>query len=58
MLTWFDSLDINWNPDLLQYRKSFFDVWKKEEMTQSKSLSLKENPQFCIDFMADANQIA
>ena len=58
MLTWFDSLDINWNPDLLQYRKNFFDVWKAEDMTQSNSLSLKDNPQYCIDFMADAQQIA
>ena len=27
-------------------------------MTQTNTLSLKENPQFCIDFMADATQIA
>ena len=27
-------------------------------MTQSNSLSLKDNPQYCIDFMADAQQIA
>jgi len=29
---WFESLDINWNPDLLIYRKSFFDLWKENEM--------------------------
>ena len=29
---WFESLDINWNPELLIYRKSFFDLWKSTEM--------------------------
>jgi calpain-7 len=29
---WFESLDINWNPELLIYRKSFFDLWKAAEM--------------------------
>lgn len=58
VLTWFDSLDINWNPDLLTYRKSFYDIWKSNDMLQSSSLSLKENPQYCIDFMADAQQVA
>ena len=54
VITWFDSLDINWNPELLQYRKSFYDIWKANDMLNSRSLSLKENPQFCIDFGADA----
>lgn len=36
----------------------FFDVWKASDMLQSNSLSLKDNPQFCIDFMADAQQVA
>ena len=53
VLTYFDSLDINWNPDLLQYRKSFFDLWKSADMNHSRTLSLKDNPQYCIDFMAD-----
>ena len=47
---------MNWNPELLQYRKSFFDIWKGAEMLQSNSLSLKENPQYCLDFIADAAQ--
>jgi len=45
-MIWFDSLDINWNPELLQYRKSFFDIWKASDMLQTNSLSLKENPQY------------
>ncbi len=28
----FESLDLNWNPELLVYRKSFFDLWKCAEM--------------------------
>jgi len=29
---WFESLDINWNPELLIYRKSFFDLWRAADM--------------------------
>ena len=54
VLTWFDSLDINWNPDLLLYRKSFFDHWQAKDMLHVNSLSLKDNPQYFIDFVADA----
>lgn len=50
MLTWFDSLDINWNPELLQYRKSYFDMWKSVDMLHQSTMSLKSNPQYCIDF--------
>ena len=25
VLSWFDQIDINWNPELLSYRKDFFD---------------------------------
>ena len=53
VLTWFDSLDINWNPELLKNRKIFFDVWKASDMTHANTLSLKDNPQYCIDFLAD-----
>ena len=44
VLTWFDSLDINWNPDLLLYRKSFFDHWQAKDMIHANCLSLKDNP--------------
>ena len=44
VMQYFDSLDINWNPDLLQYRKSFFDLWKASDMTHTRTLSLKDNP--------------
>lgn len=44
----FESLDLNWNPELLVYRKSFFDLWKCAEMQHSQSFSIKENPQYCI----------
>lgn len=30
----FDHLCINWNPQLLTYRKSFFDLWKAADMSQ------------------------
>jgi len=53
-MIWFDSLDINWNPELLQYRKDFFDMWRASDMLQNNSLSLKENPQYCLAFVADA----
>jgi calpain-7 len=32
---YFDSLDINWNPELLVYRKSIFDLWKCSDMSQN-----------------------
>lgn len=44
VLHWFSHLDMNWNPDLLQYRKSFFDHWSAQEMSHDGNLSLKENP--------------
>lgn len=54
MCSFFESLDINWNPELLIYRKSFFDLWKVADMnTSSNSFSIKENPQFTIKFNQD-----
>jgi len=44
VVQWFDHLDLNWNPELLIYRKSFFDMWKAAEMNHTNSLSLKMNP--------------
>lgn len=41
---YFESLDINWNPDLLVYSKSFFDLWKAAEMSHASTYSIKENP--------------
>ena len=52
LLDWSSHLDINWNPELLQYRKSFFDHWAAADML--KTHSLKDNPQYFIDFVADA----
>ena len=57
ILQFFDSLDINWNPELLTYNKSFFDIWKSAEMSSTNSFSIKDNPQFYINFMGNAQQI-
>lgn len=40
----FESLDINWNPELLAYSKSFFDIWKAAEMSHTNTFSIKSNP--------------
>ena len=29
---WYESLHINWNPDLLKHRKSFYDFWQLKDM--------------------------
>ena len=34
VLQWFDSLDINWNPNLLPNKKMFFDRWSVADMVQ------------------------
>ena len=52
----FESLDINWNPELLVYQKSFFDIWKVAEMSHNSSFSIKQNPQYCIQFKGDPVQ--
>lgn len=52
---WFSHLDMNWNPDLLQYRKSFFDYWSASDMLHTGSLSIKDNPQYFINFCGTQN---
>lgn len=45
VLNWFEGLAVNWNPDLLIYRKSYFDHWAAADMLKYNSqVSLKENP--------------
>ena len=45
VMTWFEGMDINWNPDLLVYRKDYFDYWSETDMLKYDSrVSLKENP--------------
>jgi calpain-7 len=46
--TCYESLYINWNPNLLTYRKSFFGLWKSAEMAHQNFISVKQNPQFQI----------
>lgn len=47
----FEGIDINWNPDLLVYRKSFYDHWSFADMNKYDSrISLKECPQFYVKF--------
>ena len=50
VMMFFSHLDMNWNPDLLQYRKSFFDFWSASDMLHTGSLSIKDNPQYFINF--------
>ena len=42
----FGNVYINWNPNLLTYRKNFFDVWKNSEMSNSGFVSVAKNPQY------------
>ena len=44
----FGNVYINWNPNLLTYRKNFFDVWKNSEMSNSGFVSVAKNPQYQI----------
>ena len=37
VLQWFEGISLNWNPDLLLYRKSYFDHWKVEDMLPKKA---------------------
>ena len=45
---YFDYMDINWNPALLIYRQSIFDMWKVEEMMKD-DFNLSHNPQYIIN---------
>jgi len=57
VLSWFEGIAINWNPDLLLYRKSYFDHWTIENMLRYDSkVSLKENPQYYIKFCQPEGQ--
>ena len=40
----YENLYINWNPKLLLYRKSFFDLWKEADMSKGDYISVKKNP--------------
>jgi len=42
----YESLYMNWNPALLAYRKSFFDLWKSADMAHEAFISVKSNPQY------------
>jgi calpain-7 len=42
----YENIYINWNPNLLTYRKSFFDLWKAAEMSHTGFISVKKNPQW------------
>ena len=55
VMQWFSHLDMNWNPDLLQYRKSFFDYWSASDMSHTGTLSIKDNPQYFINFSGTQN---
>lgn len=44
VLTWFEGIDLNWSPDLLAHRKSFFDYWSADQMQIDSNSSLKNNP--------------
>ena len=46
----FENCYINWNPELLAYRKSFFDLWKAADMSTNGVMSVKSNPQYQIQF--------
>ena len=32
--TIFEDIYMNWNPDILAYKKSFYDLWKSDQMSQ------------------------
>jgi hypothetical protein len=48
---------MNWNPDLLKFRKNIFDHWSATDMMHTGTLSIKENPQYFINFTGqESNQ--
>lgn len=49
---YFDFMDINWNPAVLIYRKSVFDMWKAADMV-SDDVNLSKNPQYVLDFTSE-----
>ena len=40
----FQNLYINWNTELLKYRKAFFGLWKQKDMSSGNFVSIKTNP--------------
>ena len=44
----FDTMDINWNPELLIHRKSIWDIWDCASLSRSSNMLL--SPQYCINF--------
>eukprot|EP00826_Nyctotherus_ovalis_P001627 TRINITY_DN10270_c0_g1_i8.p1 TRINITY_DN10270_c0_g1~~TRINITY_DN10270_c0_g1_i8.p1 ORF type:complete len:269 (+),score=71.97 TRINITY_DN10270_c0_g1_i8:1356-2162(+) len=49
MIENFDTMDINWNPALLVYRNSVWDLWDCAHLSGSTS-NLLLNPQYAIEF--------
>eukprot|EP00830_Metopus_es_P003775 TRINITY_DN13506_c0_g1_i1.p1 TRINITY_DN13506_c0_g1~~TRINITY_DN13506_c0_g1_i1.p1 ORF type:complete len:778 (+),score=93.28 TRINITY_DN13506_c0_g1_i1:1-2334(+) len=45
----FDNLDINWNPSLLVYRRSVWDMWNAANLGNDE-YNLLRNPQYAIEF--------
>ena len=50
VLQWFDCIDVNWNPELLQYRKSFFDHTKAAALCSPDNHTFHDNAQYFINF--------
>lgn len=50
---YFEFMDVNWNPALLIYRQSVFDLWKAAEMVND-DVNLSKNPQYVLNFIQDA----
>lgn len=48
----FENMDINWNPALLVYRKSVWDMWEFANMGQDE-YNILQNPQFGLEFIMD-----
>ncbi len=46
----FETMDINWNPALLVYRKSVWDMWPAASMANDE-YNLLSNPQYAIEFL-------
>lgn len=49
----FEFMDINWNPELLVYRKSLFDMWPSALM-KSDDYNISNNPQYSVEFSGSA----
>jgi calpain-7 len=47
---WFKEIHVNWNPDRYACNKTIYDIWPVAEMEQGKSIVLRNNPQFSINY--------